>query len=185
MSSQSAVRLKRALWASAVCTAFAGLSACGGGSGSSSPPPPSWTAGVFQPSSHYVAQCHAPRSGKDPITGMAYPDMQGTTLDENNWLRSWTNELYLWYLEVPDQDPGLFSTTAAYFDVLKTPATTSTGKPKDRFHFTYPTSQWEQMSQAGVDIGYGLTWAIIAGTPPRQVYASVFWPGAAPVSAGV
>jgi len=186
MSSQPAVCFKRALWASAVCTSFAGPSACGGGGGgSSSPPAPSWTAGVFQPSLHYVAQCQAPRSGKDPITGVAYPDTQGTTLDENNWLRSWTNELYLWYSEVPDQDPGLFSTTAAYFDVLKTSATTSTGKPKDRFHFTYPTSQWEQMSQAGVDIGYGLTWAIIAGTPPRQVYASVVWPGDAAATAGV
>jgi carboxyl-terminal processing protease len=134
---------------------------------------------MFQPSAHYVAQCQMPRSGKDPATGMAYPDTQGTTLDENNWLRSWTNELYLWYREVPDQNPALFSTTAAYFDVLKTSATTSSGRPKDRFHFTYPTSQWEQMSGSGVDIGYGLTWDLVASAPPRQVFAAYVWSGAA------
>jgi len=108
---------------------------------------------------------------------MAYPDVQGTTLDENNFLRSWTNELYLWYSEVPDVDPSTYSTTAAYFAVLKTPETTSTGAPKDRFHFTDATSQYEQSSQAGVDIGYGLAWDIAVSVPPRQVYVAYIWPG--------
>jgi carboxyl-terminal processing protease len=182
MPLQPAVRLKRASWASVICIALTGLCACGGGGGgggSSPPPATGWTAGVFQPSAHYEAQCQLPRSGTDPGTGMAYPDMQGTTLDENNWLRSWTNELYLWYREVPDQDPSLYSSTAAYFKILKTSATTSSGNPKDRFHFTYPTSQWEQMSQSGVDIGYGLTWDLVVSTPPRQVFAAYVWTGAA------
>jgi hypothetical protein len=105
------------------------LSACGGGgSGSdSSTTPPTWTAGVFQPSSHFAAQCQNPRSGTDPVSGAAYPDVQGSTLDENNWLRSWSNELYLWYSEIPDVNPASYSTTASYFDVLKTAAITSTG----------------------------------------------------------
>src|SRR5579862_8477634 len=131
----------------------AGLSACGGGSGpsavaggttssssgasSSSGTGSGWIAGVYQPSSHFAAQCQSPRSGIDPASGRSYPDVQGTTLDENNWLRSWTNELYLWYSEVPDLNPSLYSTTAAYFPLLKTSAVTSTGHPKDRFHFTY------------------------------------------------
>jgi carboxyl-terminal processing protease len=141
--------------------------------------------GVYQPSSHFVAQCQVPRSGTDPATGKPYPDVQGTTLDQNNWLRSWTNELYLWYREVPDVDPGTYATSTAYFAILKTSATTSTGHPKDRFHFTYPTSQWEQQSQSGVDIGYGLTWDIAVPTPPRQVYAAYVWPGDAAAAAGV
>jgi hypothetical protein len=116
---------------------------------------------------------------------MAYPDVKGTTLDENNFLRSWTNELYLWYSEVQDVDPGTYSSTSAYFAILKTTATTSTGKPKDRFHFTYPTSQWEQMSRAGVDIGYGLTWDIAVGSPPRQVYVAFVWPGYSAAAAGL
>jgi carboxyl-terminal processing protease len=179
-----------------------GLSACGGG-GSGSPvvtggttssssgasssggTGSGWVAGVYQPSSHFAAQCQLPRSGVDPATGGNYPDVQGTTFDENNWLRSWTNQLYLWYSEVPDIDPGLYSTTAAYFPLLKTSAVTSTGQPKDRFHFTYPTTQWEQMSQSGVDVGYGLTFDIVAGAPPRQVYAAYIWPGYAAAAANV
>ena len=180
---------------------LAGLSACGGGSdrsaiagvstggssgtSSSSGTGGGWVAGVYQPSSHFAAQCQRPRSGIDPASGRSYPDVQGTTLDENNWLRSWTNELYLWYSEVPDIDPSLYSTTAAYFPLLKTSAFTSTGRSKDRFHFTYPTTQWEQMSQSGVDVGYGLTFDIISGTPPRQVYAAYVWAGYAAAAADV
>ena len=167
------------------------LSACGGGGGtepsgnSSLAPGSAWVAGVYQPSAHFAAQCESPRSGTDPKTGDRYPDTQGTTVDENNWLRSWTNELYLWYREVPDLDPATYATTASYFDVLKTTAITSTGNPKDRFHFTYPTLQWEQMSQAGVDIGYGVTWDIAVTTPPRQAYVAYVWPGAAAAAAGL
>lgn len=175
----------------AAVTGLLGLSACGGSSGGASSAAASgtsgdgWVAGVFQPAAHFQAQCQNPRSGTDPTTGNAYPDVQGTTLDENNWLRSWTNQLYLWYSEVPDLDPGSYATTASYFAVLKTSATTSTGHPKDRFHFTYPTSIWEQMSQAGVDIGYGLTWDIAVSTPPRQVYAAYVWPGYAAAAANL
>src|SRR5471032_915625 len=77
-----------------------GLAACGGGGGSGSggsTAPPTCTAGVFQPASHFAGLCQNPRSGNDPASGDPYPDAQGTTLDENNWLRSWSNELYLWY----------------------------------------------------------------------------------------
>lgn len=186
----------RATWRNLGCaamTAAVGLSGCGGGGGgggsgsgtTSTGSSDSWVAGVFLSSSHFVAQCQNPRSGTDPGTGAAYPDVQGTTLDENNWLRSWTNELYLWYSEVPDLDPASYATTASYFPLLKTSATTSTGKPKDRFHFTYPTAQWEQMSQAGVDIGYGVTFDVAVAVPPRQVYAAYVWPGYAAAAAGL
>jgi carboxyl-terminal processing protease len=177
---------------SAAISVALGLGGCGGGGGDSPPTSASspagggeWVSGVYQKSAQFAAECESPRSGTDPTTGIAYPDVQGTTLDENNWLRSWTNELYLWYREVPDLNPATYSTTASYFEVLKTTALTSTGNPKDRFHFTYPTSQWEQMSQAGVDIGYGVTWDIAQGSPPRQVYAAFVWPGDAAATAGV
>jgi len=176
-----------------VCMAaiLLGLSACGGGGGSGGgsggPPGGSngWVMGVYPPSAHFAAQCQSPRSGTDPVTGRPYPDVQGTTLDENNWLRSWTNELYLWYREVPDVDPATYSATANYFAILKTSATTSTGHPKDRFHFTYLTAQWEQLSQAGVDIGYGVTWDLQVPAPPRQVYAAYVWPGYAAAAANI
>ena len=67
-------------------------------------------------------------------------DAQGTLADEKAWLRQWTDQLYLWYREVPASDPATFPTALAYFDVLKTMALTPSGNPKDRFHFTIPTA---------------------------------------------
>src|ERR1700688_3251055 len=163
-------------WMIGVCL----LSACGGGGGgggSTTPPPVGWQQGVFQPSSTYVAMCVSPRTGIDPVSNMAYPDQPGTLLDENNWLRSWTNELYLWYSEVVDQDPSLFATTDAYFMVLKTTAVTASGAPKDKFHFTYTTSQWEALSSSGVQAGYGAQWVLVAAAPPRQILVAYTEPG--------
>src|SRR5205085_790290 len=131
-----------------VLAAVSVVSACGGGndggggSGATSPVAAvTWTPGVFLPSSNFAAQC--------------------STLSENNWLRSWTNDLYLWYDEVVDRDPAL-STTPAYFDLLKTTARTQSGNPKDKFHFTYDTSAWLALSQSGVSAGYGAEWALLA-----------------------
>ena len=100
------------------------LSACGGGGGGDggSTMVTGWTKGVFQPSSHFAALCQNPRSGNDPFSGDPYPDAQGTTLDENNWLRSWSNELYLWYSEIPDVDPASLSTTAIVLRRAEDPA---------------------------------------------------------------
>jgi hypothetical protein len=123
--------------------------------------------GVFQPSSNFANRCAAPRSGPDPFTGRAYPDLKGATLDENNFLRSWTNETYLWYSEVPDLDPNLYQ-TGAYFDRLKTSALSPTGALKDRFHFTYTTAEWEALATAGQEVSYGLTWALTETEPPNR-----------------
>jgi carboxyl-terminal processing protease len=159
------------------------LSACGGGgSGAGSPPPPmptGWVQGQFLPESKFAAMCVTPRTGVDPGTQMSYPDVQGTLLDELNWLRSWNNDLYLWFDEVTDQNPANFSTDAAYFDVLMTTQTTASGKPKDRFHYTYPTSTWEQLSESGVQAGYGANFVVIAATPPRDVVVAYTEPGSA------
>ena len=91
---------------------------------------------------------------------------------EKAFLRSWTDELYLWYREVPTLDPAKFATPVDYFDQLKTTATTPSGKAKDQFHFTYPTAEWIALSQSGVEAGYGVTWALLARTPPRQAVAA-------------
>ena len=158
------------------------LTACGGGggTGAGSPPPPTptgWVQGQFAPESTFAEMCVTPRTGIDAATQKPYPDVQGTQLDELNWLRSWTNDLYLWFDEVTDQNPANFTTDAAYFNVLMTTETTPSGKPKDRFHFTYPTTVWEQLSQAGVQAGYGANFVILAATPPRDVVVAYTEPG--------
>jgi carboxyl-terminal processing protease len=165
--------VRRARWVLPLA-ALAILWGCGGGGSTASDAgsgsgTTTWTAGVFQPSSKFAALCASPRSGTDPYhNNQPYPDRPGTSTDENNWLRSWTHELYLWYDEVQDVDPSLYTTTQ-YFQLMKTTATTSSGGPKDRFHFTYPTSTWESLEQAGVEVGYGLQWEIVQATPPRSV----------------
>ncbi|TLY65114.1 MAG: peptidase, partial [Gammaproteobacteria bacterium] len=81
----------------------------GGGSTGSMGGGGSWTPGVYLPESHFAAQCAAPRSGTDPVTHRPYPDVAGTAVDENNWLRSWTNDLYLWYSQAPDLNPANYT----------------------------------------------------------------------------
>ncbi len=146
------------------------LAACGGGGGGSSPQlTAGWQMGVFQAASNYANKCAAPRMGTDPITHVAYPDRAGSLLDENNFLRSWSNDLYLWYSEIADQDPANFSTALSYFNVLKTTALTATGSKKDKFHFTYLTSDWEAMALTGLSAGYGAQWVILSSAPPRSL----------------
>lgn len=166
---------------------------CGGGGGggasggtvTATPPANAWQSGVFNPAASYAAQCAVPRSGIDPGTGKAYPDRPGSVLTENNWLRSWTNDLYLWFSEVPDQDPALFTTTASYFKVLKTTAVTSTGAAKDKFHFTYATSDWEALATSGTQAGYGIQWVLVSATPPRRIVVAYTEPGSPATATGV
>jgi C-terminal processing protease CtpA/Prc len=163
--------LVRSLRASLVFI-FPLVAACdnSGGSGFAGTPPPSgeWQEGVFLDAATFVNRCQNPRSGIDPATNQPYLDVQGTTLDENNFLRSYSNDTYLWYDEIIDQDPGLFADPVAYFlDELITPV-----KDKDRFHFTEDTEEYFQLSQSGVSVGYGAAWALLSDTPPREVFVA-------------
>lgn len=141
------------------------LAGCGGdesgGVGTGLQPAGTWRQGVFQPSSGFKGRCANPRSG----TG----DRRGSVADENNWLRSWTNETYLWFNEVTDRDPGAYTNALDYFATLKTTATTSSGQPKDKFHFTYDTDAWEALSEGGISSGYGASFEILSPTPPRRI----------------
>ena len=173
-----------------LAAALVALVACGGGGGNSSNGGNGngnngWTAGVFLPSASFAAQCVAPRGGNHPITGQPWPDVAGTRTDENNFLRSWSNETYLWYDEITDQNPALFSSSLDYFDELKTDETTASGAPRDKFHFTYETDEWLQLSQSGVSAGYGAEWIILSGSPPRQLVVAYTQPNSPATEAGV
>ena len=173
------------------------LSACGGGGGSSSPKPTganqttdtgttqtpntdttqtqnpgsaNFVAGIFQPSSVFKDSCGTPRTS---TTSETFPDMQGSFEDEGYWLRSWSNDTYLWYDEIQDRDPGLYASSAAgvteYFDLLKTEATTPSGNPKDRFHFTSDTAEYVARMQQGITFGYGAAYKLISSSAPREL----------------
>jgi hypothetical protein len=120
-----------------------------------------WQSGVFQPAANFKNRCASPRSGTQ--------DISGTTTDQNNWLRSWTNDTYLWYSEVLDINPATFSSTLDYFALLKTTATTTSGQAKDKFHFTYDTNDWIALSQGGISAGYGAAFEILSPSPPRRI----------------
>jgi carboxyl-terminal processing protease len=172
--------------------AFAALLAgCGGGGGggSTTAAPVTTTPSTPAVTANYTASqnvCAAPRSGVDPFTGKAYPDRQGTLTDERTFLRGWIDQYYLWYKEVPDVNPLNYSTAIDYFNALKTPLLSASGQPKDKYHFTYTTADWNALSVQGVELGYGINWSRNTGANlPRTWIASVIEPGSPAASAGL
>jgi hypothetical protein len=160
----------------AVAVASTLLASCGGGGGTTD------TSGGLVASSSVAQHCAAPRGGST--------DVQGTLLDEQDWLRSWTDETYLWYQDVralsaATLNPGNYATAIDYFDVLKSPLLTASGKQKDHFHFTYDTPAWIALSQSGVSYGYGFEVALLANTPPRQALVAYTSPGTPAVTANL
>ncbi|HEY5806457.1 MAG TPA: S41 family peptidase [Povalibacter sp.] len=158
----------RALLAAAT---LLGLAACGGQSSDQRGPSTGnggvpYTAGVFQPYSSLANQC-------------------STAAAENNFLRSWVNDTYLWYSEVPDLNPNSTSDPLDYFDLLRTSAITPSGADKDKFHFTYDTDDWIALSQSGVSAGYGAQWFLIEPAPPREVRVAYVDPNTPAAAAGV
>src|SRR5690606_11254090 len=102
------------------------LIACGGGPGSSvvggnqttanrSSSASDWKPGVYKPSTDFQNLCQMPRKGISKYTGEAFPDKKGTWLTEKNFLRSWSNETYLWFEELPDLNPAISSPPGEYF----------------------------------------------------------------------
>lgn len=110
----------------------------GSGSGGSTL---TWVEGEFTPYPNLANQCVANNTG--------------SALNEKLWLRSWSNDTYLWYSEIPDNDPAPYS-VSEYFDILKTTGLSETGNVKDRFHSSMSTAEWEQLNQSGASVSYGL-----------------------------
>lgn len=162
--------------AASIAAALLFLAGCGGGGGGGAAAPtptptasgPSWSPGVFQPASTFENFCATVRTGRD-IEGNTFPDKAGSLLQELFWLRSWTNQTYLWNTEVADQNPATFSDRVAYFNTLKTNATTASGKAKDQFHFAMLTADYLAQAVSAPSAGYGAEIRVLAGTPPRDV----------------
>jgi carboxyl-terminal processing protease len=135
--------------------------------------------------STYWNLCAKPRTGLDS-QGRPFPDKQGTLLDELKFLRAWANQYYLWYDEIPNTyRMADFTNPIDYFDVLKTSALTESGQPKDRYHFTYTTEEWEKLQSSGIDLGYGLTWKRNKATAPRTWLVAQVEPGSPAAAAGL
>jgi hypothetical protein len=107
------------------------------------------------------------RTGVD-IEGNPFPDMLGSTLEENFWLRSWTHETYLWNDEVVDRNPANFSDRLTYFAVLRTTEQTLSGKDKDDFHFSQPTEEYLRQRNSAPRSGYGASLVAFSTSVPRD-----------------
>jgi hypothetical protein len=158
------------------------LTACGGGGSSSpsvTPPTPTSTApvyrvGTFAAATSFKDRCEAPRAGRN--------DVAGSNLEEKFWLRSWTDETYLWYNEVTDRDPNSIDDRVAYFDELKTVRTTASGADVDQFHFNINTEEYEARQSGQASAGYGARFRLVRSAPPRDirvVYTQSNGPGGA------
>jgi C-terminal processing protease CtpA/Prc len=86
---------------------------------------------------------------------------------------------------LPDINPNSVASTDDYFDDLRTSATTASGADKDKFHFTYPSDVWNELSQSGVSVGYGAQWAVVNGLPPRDILVAYIEPGSPAEIAGL
>lgn len=128
----------------------------------SSPDEFAWSEGIYPASSLLEGLCETPRSGNNFI------DVQGSAHLEKMWLRSWSNETYLWYDEIIDTNPNIFSVTD-YFDLLITNELTSSGAAKDNFHFYVDTETWNASFESGESSGYGARFTIDNTADPRTV----------------
>jgi C-terminal processing protease CtpA/Prc len=149
------------------------LVACGGGGDGAGPS----TAGLVAPSVTLANLCAAPRSNT--------VDRQGTVGDEMAYLRSFVDETYLWYKDVPSNLLAAnYATPQAYFDVLKTTARTASGALVDQFHWSQTTASWNEAT-SGISQDYGIQWAAQASAPPRNWIVAEVASGSPAALAGV
>ncbi|VTU15509.1 hypothetical protein H6CHR_00254 [Variovorax sp. PBL-H6] len=192
------LRLQRLAALVTVCAAAAAMTACGGGGGGGGgafmpvattpqrPAEPAAEDDAIAASASVAGLCAAPRNGIDPDTGAVFPDRSGTTADEKRWVRGWIDETYLWFDEVPATLASKdYATPIAWFDVLRSPRLTASGRAKDRFHFTQGTAAYRALSQGGVDVGYGLELAFLSASPPRDVRVAYTEPNSPAAQAGI
>lgn len=151
------------------------LVGCGGGGGGGTAT--SDAGASFVPSSSLAHLCASPR--------LNTVDLQGTIAQEKAYLRSFIDETYLWYRDVSGNLVATnYATPQAYFDVLKTSAKTASGVPVDQFHWSQTTASWNA-AQSGQAEDYGIRWAALTSSPPRNWLVADVAPNSPAALAGV
>ncbi len=171
----------------AIASVLVLLSACGGDSGAPAtqpapptppvPPPVVYAGASPGGSGELFNKCEVSHPG--PIQ-----NQPGTQADEKGFVRAITTETYLWNMEVPTVDPTTYPTVIDYFEALKTPLLSASGRPKDRFHFTYPSQTWDALSN-GVEFGYGISWVTPRNFVPRIWRVAIVEDGSPAAAAGL
>src|SRR2546427_2295540 len=125
------------------------LAACGGGGDSS----------TSTPTSKFAA----------PST---LANICATADAQKAWVRSYLNDVYLWYQEIVDVPVANYATPETYFDALLV-------KSKDRFSFTMDQAAADAYFASGTDVGFGATWVQDANSNLRISYSEPNSPAAA------
>lgn len=163
------------------------LAACGAGD-SEAPAAPQPPVHIEQPGRFdYLKnfnRCAVPRKGVDAY-GFAYPDLPGSLEDELIFLKSYLDDSYLWYRELPFADIDNFHSTVEFFNFYKSPALTPSGAVRDKYHFTYDSARWEALQRAGASLGYGVTWVRQGTSAPRRWLVAAVEPESPAGLAGV
>jgi carboxyl-terminal processing protease len=109
-------------------------------------PPPSGGGIVARPASAPRRAAASTRHRRWPT-----PIARAPSTDEKNWVRSWIDETYLWYDEVPTTlRPPTTRRRSPTSTCSRRRCTTASGRAKDRFHFTYDTEPPTAAVQQGV-----------------------------------
>lgn len=166
---------------------LAALAGCGGGTRGSA------DTGLSQLTRDHANLCaiENPRA-RDSAGNLLAGYRAGSRQDEQQFVRQYLNDKYLWYREMPAVDGSLFSLRPdydegmkRYFQALLTPAKTASGRNKDRFSFALSTAEWQASSVAGVVQGYGVEFAVIRNEAPRQVRVAYVLAGSPAAKAGL
>ena len=144
---------------------------------------------IFRSSELYQNSCGNPRTGTDPVDGSTYPDQPGSFADENNFLRAFSHEQYLWYDEIEDVNPETYAASAArvasYFNLMKTFETTSSGAERDQYHYAYDSAEYKNAYYSNIAFGYGANWHALQSAPPRKIVVAFVEPNSPASAAGL
>ena len=82
-----------------------------------------------------------------------------TATGEQRFARTYLEEVYLWYREIPVVDASRFTSLVSYFYALLVTTPDVNGLPKDQFSFVVTTADADAFS-TGVNVGYGVQWKL-------------------------
>ncbi len=128
--------LRRATLACA-WTALALVTGCGGGSGDSGATRGKDGNSALAPSSSLAQIC--------------------TLAGEQKFIRSYLDEVYLWYRDVPNISAASYTTLSSYFYALLVTKPDTNNLPTDQFSFVVDAADADAFS-TGVNVGYGVQW---------------------------
>lgn len=96
---------------------------------------------------------------------------------DKTWVRTYMDDVYLWYNQIIDVPPANYATATDYFDALLV-------RSQDRFSFSMPLVDAVSTLQEGLETGYGVKWGWAATGRLYAYYVDPGSPAAASITRG-